>query len=50
MREFPSPSEVLRVFEHHPTKTFRLRELVVELGLRSNQARALKQLLKGLGR
>jgi len=50
MREFPSPAEVLRVFEQNPAKTFRLRELVVELGLRSSQARDLKQLLRDLSR
>src|SRR6516162_2008910 len=50
MRELPSPAEVLRVFEQNPAKTFRLRELVVELGLRSSQARDLKQVLKDLSR
>ena len=50
MHEFPSPAEVLRVFEQNPAKTFRLRELVVELGLRSSQARDLKQVLKDLSR
>ena len=50
MHEMPSPAEVLRVFEHNPAKTFRLRDLVVELGLRSSQARDLKQLLKDLSR
>jgi ribonuclease R len=44
------PAELLKVFEKHPTQTFRLRELVVELGLRSSQARELKQALKGLVR
>ena len=39
MRESPAPSEVLKVFHDNPGKTFRLRELVVELGLRSSQAR-----------
>ena len=46
MREFPSPQEILKVFEGAPGKTFRLRELVVELGLRSSQARELKSALK----
>jgi ribonuclease R len=50
MREFPLPQEILKVFEREPGKTFRLRELVVELGLRSSQARELKNLLKGLAR
>jgi ribonuclease R len=50
MRELPSRAEVLKVFEQNPAKTFRLRELVVELGLRSSQARDLKQLLRDLSR
>ncbi len=50
MRELPSPAEVLKVFEQNPTKTFRLRELVVELGLRSSLARDLKHVLKDLSR
>ena len=50
MREFPLPQEILKVFERQPGKTFRLRELVVELGLRSSQARDLKNALKGLAR
>ena len=50
MRELPSSTEILRVFEQHPGKTFRLRELVLELGLRSSQASALKQALKDLAR
>jgi ribonuclease R len=50
MREFPSPAEILKVFEKHPGKTFRLRELVVELGLRSSQARELKSSLRELTR
>jgi hypothetical protein len=41
MREFPSPQEVLKLFEQDPQQTFRLRELVLELGLRSSQARTL---------
>ncbi len=48
MREFPSASEILRVFEKDPARTFRLRELVLELGLRSSQARELKHALKDL--
>ena len=50
MREFPTPQEILKVFEREPGKTFRLRELVVELGLRSSQARDLKNALKVLSR
>jgi ribonuclease R len=50
MHELPSPAEILRVFEQNPAKTFRLRELVVELGLRSSQARNLKHILKDLSR
>src|SRR5438876_4618582 len=50
MREFPSSAEILNVFERNPEKTFRLRELVVELGLRSSQARELKHALKDLSR
>jgi ribonuclease R len=50
MREFPSPSEILKVFEEHPAKTFRLRELVVALRLRSSQAWELRQSLGSLAR
>jgi ribonuclease R len=50
MRESPSPEEVLRLFQQDPERTFRLRELVLELGLRSSQARELKSLLKDLVR
>jgi ribonuclease R len=50
MREFPSLQEVLKLFERDPQRTFRLRELVVELGLRSSQARELKSLLRDLAR
>jgi ribonuclease R len=50
MRESPSPQEVLAVFKREPGRTFRLRELVVELGLRSSQARELKSVLKELAR
>jgi ribonuclease R len=50
MRESPSASDVLKIFEKHPGKTFRLRELVVELGLRSSQARDLKGVLRELTR
>jgi len=50
MREFPSSFEILKAFEKQPAKTFRLRELVVELGLRSSQARELKRVLRELAR
>jgi ribonuclease R len=50
MPEFPSPEKILKIFEQDPQRTFRLRELVVELGLRSSQARELKSLLKDLAR
>src|SRR5579863_5729514 len=50
MRELPSPTDIVRVFEQHPGRTFRLRELVVALGLRSSQARELKQALKDLSK
>jgi ribonuclease R len=50
MRDFPSDSQILKVFERNPEKTFGLRELVVELELRSSQARDLKHALKQLSR
>jgi ribonuclease R len=50
MRECPSSSEILKVFEKQPGKAFRLRELVQELGLRSSQARELKSSLRELTR
>ena len=50
MREFPSHSEILKLFEENPHKTFRLREIVLKLGLRSSQARELKSTLKDLAR
>jgi ribonuclease R len=50
MRKFPSSSEILKVFEKQPGKTFRLRELVQELGLPSSQARELKSSLHELTR
>ena len=50
MREFPSRQEILKLFEKDPQRTFRLRELVLELGLRSSQARELKSVLKDLAR
>jgi ribonuclease R len=45
-----STQDILEVFHKHPGKTFRLRELVVELGLRSSQARQLRSQLKELER
>ena len=50
MREFPADSAILAVFERSPRKAFRLRELVLELGLRSSEARELKRALKELSR
>ena len=50
MRDIPSPREVLKLFQQDPERTYRLRELVLELGLRSSQARELKSLLKDLAR
>jgi len=50
MREFPSQQAILKVFEQNPDKTFRLRDLVLQLGLRSSQARELKHALKDLAR
>jgi ribonuclease R len=50
MSEFPSPQEILKLFEKNPQRTFRLRELVLELGLRSSEARELKSVLKDLAR
>ena len=50
MREFPSQQAILKVFEQNPDKTFRLRELVLDLGLPSSQARELKYALKDLAR
>ncbi len=50
MREFPPVSEILKVFQQNPRKAFRLRELVIELGLRSSQAREVKRALKELSR
>src|SRR5260370_42398050 len=50
MRDFPSQREILKVFEEYPGKTFRLGELIVELGLASSQARELRSALKDLSR
>ncbi len=48
MRDLFSPAELLKFFEKHSTKTFRLRQLMAELGLRSSQARELKGALRRL--
>jgi ribonuclease R len=50
MRDFPSQNAILKVYAEHPGKTYRLRELALELGLRSSQARELKSALKELSR
>ena len=50
MREFPSDTEILALFKTHPRRTYRLRELVLDLRLRSSQARPLKSALKRLER
>lgn len=50
MREFPSHSEILKLFEENPHQTFRLREIVLKLGLRSSEARELKSALKDLAK
>ena len=50
MREFPSHQEILKLFEENSHRTFRLREIVLALGLRSSQARELKGALKELAR
>ena len=40
--------EVLEVFRKQPERTFRIRDLVRELGLRSSQAHELKHVLNDL--
>ena len=50
MREFPSHADILKVFEENPHQTFRLREVVQALGLRSSEARELKIALKDLAK
>lgn len=50
MREQLSTQQILKVFSESPTKAFRLRDLVIELGLRSSQARELKRILEELAR
>jgi len=50
MREFPSDAEILKVFERQPDKIFRLRELIVELELRSSDAPELKHALKTIAK
>jgi len=44
----PSPQEIPRPFQQNPERTFGLRELVGELGLRPSQPPELKNLLKHL--
>jgi ribonuclease R len=50
MREGLSQHEVLEIFLRQPERTFRIRELVRELGLRSSQARELKHVLNDLSK
>jgi len=50
MHDFPTDAEILKVFERQPDKTFRLRELIVELELRSSDAPELKHALKQLAK
>lgn len=50
MREGLSQHEVLEVFRKQPTRTFRIRELVRELGLRSSQAHELRHVLNDLSK
>jgi len=48
MRDLLAPAELLKFFEKHPAKTFRLRQLLAGLGMRSSQARELKGALRRL--
>jgi ribonuclease R len=50
MSEGLTQHEVLEVFHKQPERTFRIRELVRELGLRSSQAHELKHVLNDLSR
>jgi ribonuclease R len=50
MREGLSQHEVLEVFRKQPERTFRIRDLVRELGLRSSQAHELKHVLNDLSK
>jgi ribonuclease R len=50
MGEGLSQHEVLEVFRKQPERTFRIRELVLELGLRSSQAHELKHVLNDLSK
>ena len=50
MREGLSQHDVLTVFRKQPERTFRIRELVRELGLRSSQAHELKHVLNDLSK
>src|SRR5574337_1756696 len=50
MGEGLSQHEVLEVFRRQPERTFRIRELVRELGLRSSQGHELKHVLNHLSK
>jgi ribonuclease R len=50
MRPTLSQHEVLEVFRKQPERTFRVRELVRELGLRSSQTHELKHVLNDLSK
>jgi ribonuclease R len=50
MRPTITQREVLEVFRKQPERTFRIRELVRELGLRSSQAHELKHVLNDLSK
>jgi ribonuclease R len=50
MREGLSQHDVLEVFRRQPERTFRIRELVRELGLQSSQAHQLKHVLNDLSK
>ena len=50
MRQGLSQHEVLEVFRKQPERTFRIRELVRELGLRSSQAHELRHVLNDLSK
>jgi ribonuclease R len=50
MRQGLTQHEVLEVFRKQPERTFRIRELVSELGLRSSQAHELRHVLNDLSK
>jgi ribonuclease R len=50
MREGLNQHEVLEVFRKQPERTFRIRELVRELGLQSSQAHELRYVLNDLSK